>query len=165
MLVTLAVGSERPVTFIRSTVISEVDSYNSDTNGVVPLYLEMLGLLFQIVHDSIYLFNHRFEENLYFDTNLNVRNRSERNFMISISCDRSARHQFSKTSVATPRSHADSAILRIQNSHLAINPLNETGGTAQLVDILIKFSGYRITESGTPMPILCAVKQPAKSLQ
>jgi NAD(P)H-dependent FMN reductase len=68
------------VTFIAGVNRRPIDAYHCDTYGGATLSFEVLDLITEVSHHTVDLFDHRFGENLYLNSNFGSRYWAARHF-------------------------------------------------------------------------------------
>ncbi len=125
IFVLASVGWKRPVPFVRSVLLSEIYTHDSDADCLPASSLEFFSLPDQIANYSVDLFDHRFGQYFGLHSDFDCRYRTTRHGVPFI-CDRLGnRNTFTKRPVAPPSWNTDREILGVQHPTAGLDTFTE----------------------------------------
>jgi hypothetical protein len=107
------------VTRVREGVI---DAHDTDANRLTGTSLELRSLIYQIIFNSVDLFNHRFREDFHFHSDFDGCELPARDGESGIFDRYHSRNDLPKRAVTTPGDYTATLIARIHNALMGSDP-------------------------------------------
>ena len=106
---------ESPLPFIANAAFGSVDSDDCDADRIAPTALELGSLVPKIVDHSVNLLDHRFCQNLYFNSDFNGGDGTSSHNEAGIETRCLSGYNLAEGSIAAPGSYPSSPILEVDN--------------------------------------------------
>ncbi len=153
-------GGKGPVPLVANRALRVVNTDDRNANRVATAALELNNLIAKIIDYPINLLDHRFRQDLHFESDFNSGNRTTGNQVAVIRDRRLARDQLTERPIAPPGSHAAPLVLDIQDSVLPDeNGLDQLRGTLDADEVFVQVHRNEITLARIAMRVDFAFKQ------